>query len=419
MQSDLLGAHAMGVRNVLLTTGRPRREGTYAVATAVFDVDAIGLANMVAQLNRGLDIGGQSLGAPTRFHVGVGGQPVLADARRRMAAAEYKVQAGAEFLMTPPILDLDAFDASLQRLRGAGLPILAGVVALESLRQAEFLASEVPGRPVPRSRARPPARPRADQAAEGLAITRELVDGLRTAGSRHSRHRPARVESGRRSDGSRGGRRALMTRRLQRVAAGGSICCCSADFCAAPEHRRDRAELARARGRDGPADASRRRRSGGRARSGHGRAHVGARRAAAARDACPRDRIGSRCSSNGCGRRWPQVDCVCASAAALQTLAAERGLLPIDHIVSGLPFASLPAEVTTRILDSIEESLRTNGTFTTFQYVHAYRMRQATAFRRELSDRLGSEPRRTLVMRNLPPAYVLTWTRARPSGRSA
>jgi phosphatidylethanolamine/phosphatidyl-N-methylethanolamine N-methyltransferase len=113
--------------------------------------------------------------------------------------------------------------------------------------------------------------------------------------------------------------------------------------------------------------------------------------------------------------RWPQIDSVCASAAALQTLAGERGLLPIDHIVSGLPFASLPQDVTAGILQSIEESLRTNGTFTTFQYVHAYRMPPAIAFRRDLSKRLGSEPTRTLVMRNLPPAYVLTWKRVRRS----
>ncbi len=114
--------------------------------------------------------------------------------------------------------------------------------------------------------------------------------------------------------------------------------------------------------------------------------------------------------------RWPQVECVCASAVALPALAAERGLLPIDHILSGLPFASLPAPVTARILEGIEETLRSDGTFTTFQYVHAYRMRQAAVFRRELSARLGSEPERTLVLRNLPPAYVLTWRRVRRAG---
>jgi phospholipid N-methyltransferase len=107
--------------------------------------------------------------------------------------------------------------------------------------------------------------------------------------------------------------------------------------------------------------------------------------------------------------QWPQADFVCASAADLPALAAERHFLPIDHIVSGLPFASLPGTVTCEILDGILRSLRPNGTFTTFQYVHAYGLPPAIAFRREINDRMGAEPSRVLVVRNIPPAYVLTW----------
>jgi methionine synthase I (cobalamin-dependent)/5,10-methylenetetrahydrofolate reductase len=176
MQSDLLGAHTMGVRNVLLTTGEPPREGS--VARSVFDVDAIGLVNMVAQLNRGLDIGGQSIGAPTRFHVGVAVNPFSASQDSEWKRLEYKVEAGAEYLMTPPILDLDLFDRTLDRLRATGLPVIAGVVALDGVRQAEFLANEVPGIQMP-ERLLARLRSASDEAAEGLAITREIVEGLR------------------------------------------------------------------------------------------------------------------------------------------------------------------------------------------------------------------------------------------------
>jgi phospholipid N-methyltransferase len=112
-------------------------------------------------------------------------------------------------------------------------------------------------------------------------------------------------------------------------------------------------------------------------------------------------------------RAWPQVDCVCASAETLPALASARGISGVDHIISGLPFASLPAATTRRILDGVHETLRVGGTFTTFQYVHAYGMPAAAGFRRELSARLGSEPHSALVVRNIPPALVLTWRRLR------
>jgi phosphatidylethanolamine/phosphatidyl-N-methylethanolamine N-methyltransferase len=110
---------------------------------------------------------------------------------------------------------------------------------------------------------------------------------------------------------------------------------------------------------------------------------------------------------------WPQIECVCASAAMLPALAADRGLAPVDHIISGLPFASLPGAVTTQILDGIEQTLRPGGTFTTFQYVHAYGLPPAVAFRHDINRRMGGQPTRRLVVWNIPPAFVLTWKRLR------
>ena len=179
MQSDLVGAHAMGLRNVLLTTGNAAPQGTYADATAVFDVDAIGLVNMVVRLNHGLDVGGQSIGAPTAFHIGVAVNPFAPDPDAEWRRLDHKLHAGAEFLVTPPIVDLDAFDAVLPRLAAAGLPILAGVAALESVRQAEFLASEVTGVRMP-DRVIETLRAAADPIAEGIAITAAVIRGLRS-----------------------------------------------------------------------------------------------------------------------------------------------------------------------------------------------------------------------------------------------
>ncbi len=100
--------------------------------------------------------------------------------------------------------------------------------------------------------------------------------------------------------------------------------------------------------------------------------------------------------------RWPSVDCVCGSAADLERLVTERHLAPVDHIISGLPFASLPVDMTGRILTGIERTLRPGGTFSTFQYVHGYRMRPARLFRQRMSERMGGPPERRLVVRNLP-----------------
>jgi len=110
-------------------------------------------------------------------------------------------------------------------------------------------------------------------------------------------------------------------------------------------------------------------------------------------------------------QRWPAVECVCASAERLETLVADRGMWPVDHIISGLPFTSLQPSMTAGILDGVEKSLRPGGRFTTFQYVHSLAMPSAVAFRRDMSARMHSEPETLRVMRNVPPAQVLTWTK--------
>lgn len=110
-------------------------------------------------------------------------------------------------------------------------------------------------------------------------------------------------------------------------------------------------------------------------------------------------------------QRWPSVECVCASAESLERLAVDRGLTPVDHIISGLPFASLPMAMTRQILEAIEHTLRPGGTFTTFQYVHGYGMPHGRLFREQMSEIMGTPPHRRLVLRNFPPTFILTWRR--------
>ncbi len=181
IQSDLLGAHAMGLRNVLLITGDPGRVGDYPDATAVFDVDSIGLTNVVSRLNHGCDLGGQPIGAPTAFHVGVSVNPAASNLDQELRRFEYKVEAGAEFVVTRPVFDVRTFETFLDRIAHAKLPLIAGVFPFESARNAEFMANEVPGVRVPDAlleRMRRTGGPDA-AAAEGIAIARELAAELR------------------------------------------------------------------------------------------------------------------------------------------------------------------------------------------------------------------------------------------------
>ena len=183
MQSDLLGAHAMGVRNVMLVTGDVHTVGDYPDATAVFDVDSIGLTNVVARLNQGLDIGGQPIGSPTAFHIGVLVNPGAEDLDREIRRFEYKVEAGAEFAVTRPVFDVATFERFLARAESARLPIIVGLWPFESVLNAEFMANEVPGVRVPepvldRMRRAGAVNPEA-AAVEGAAIAREIGRALR------------------------------------------------------------------------------------------------------------------------------------------------------------------------------------------------------------------------------------------------
>jgi len=181
MQSDLLGAHAMGVRNVLLVTGEAVPRGTYPDATAVFDVDSIGLTNVVARLNRGLDIGGEPLGAPTAFLIGVAANPSARNLDEEVRRFEYKVEAGAEFALTSPVYDVAALERFLARVEHVRIPIVAAVSPFDGLRRAEYMANEVPGVQVPEALVERMRRAEAagHAADEGLAIAREIVADLR------------------------------------------------------------------------------------------------------------------------------------------------------------------------------------------------------------------------------------------------
>jgi len=145
MMSDLLGAAAMGLRNLLLITGDPPKMGPYPDATAVFDIDAIGLTNMVNKLNHGLDIGNNPIGEPTAFSIGVGVNPGAVNMDEELRRFEWKIEAGAEYAITQPVFDIEQLRDFLKRIEHCRIPIIAGIWPLVSFRNAEFLHNEVPG----------------------------------------------------------------------------------------------------------------------------------------------------------------------------------------------------------------------------------------------------------------------------------
>src|SRR5262244_1435463 len=180
MQSELLGAYSTGIRNLICITGDPPKMGNYPDATAVFDVDAIGLVNIVHNLNFGLDIGGNPIGNGTRFAIGVGANPGIGNVDEEVRRFEYKVEAGADYAVTQPVFDVTLLEQFLRRIEHCRIPVLAGIWPLTSVRNAEFMKNElrvsVPDAIIERmSRA-----PNAEAAkAEGILIAREMLHQVR------------------------------------------------------------------------------------------------------------------------------------------------------------------------------------------------------------------------------------------------
>jgi len=143
IQSDLLGVASIGLRNILCVTGDPPKLGNYPDATAVFDVDSIGLVNIVRRLNHGLDIGSNAIGASTNFTIGVAANPGVPDIEQELRRFAYKVEAGAEYAITQPVFDLRLLEIFLERIEGHRIPVIAGIWPLTSLRNAEFMKNDL------------------------------------------------------------------------------------------------------------------------------------------------------------------------------------------------------------------------------------------------------------------------------------
>jgi methionine synthase / methylenetetrahydrofolate reductase(NADPH) len=143
IQSDLLGASSIGLKNILCLTGDPPKLGNYPDATAVFDVDAIGLVNIVRRLNHGLDIGGNAIGASTNFSIAVAANPGVPDIEQELRRFAWKVEAGAEYAITQPVFDLRLLENFLKRIEEFRIPVIAGIWPLTSLRNAEFMRNDL------------------------------------------------------------------------------------------------------------------------------------------------------------------------------------------------------------------------------------------------------------------------------------
>jgi homocysteine S-methyltransferase len=180
IQSELLGAHTAGVRNLICITGDPPRMGLYPDATAVFDVDAIGLVNIVNNLNHGLDIGGNPMGSQTALLIGVGANPGAVNMDEEIRRFDWKVEAGAEYVVTQPVFDLDLLEVFLKRIAHVKIPVICGIWPLTSYRNAEFMVNELRV-PVPEYfMERMRCVDNAEKAREeGVNIAREMVTRVR------------------------------------------------------------------------------------------------------------------------------------------------------------------------------------------------------------------------------------------------
>jgi len=182
MQGDLLGAQAAGLRNMLLVTGDPPKEGNYPDVTGVFDVDSIGLLKLGKRLNQGVDLGGNSLPAVNSLVLGAGANTASPALEQEIERAYEKAEAGAEFFITQPVFDVEGLISFLDRIKGTNVPVLVGVWPLASYRNALFLNNEVPGVVIPDSVMERMEVPADKEAArqEGILIARETVDAVRS-----------------------------------------------------------------------------------------------------------------------------------------------------------------------------------------------------------------------------------------------
>ena len=177
IQSDLLGAYALGLRNVLAITGDPPKLGDYPDATAVYDVDSVGLIRIMSHLNNGCDLAGNSIGPALGIHIGCGADPSKADWEKEVARLEDKVRAGAEYIMTQPVYDPRTVERFLSLIKHLQVPVLIGILPLYSHRNAEFLHNEVPGMSIPEDiRERMKRAGSGEEAhAEGVRIAQEAL----------------------------------------------------------------------------------------------------------------------------------------------------------------------------------------------------------------------------------------------------
>ncbi len=176
LQADLLGAHAVGIKDILALTGDPPSLGDYPQATAVYDVDSIGLVSIIQKLNSGSDFFGNSIGKPTNFSIGIAFNPTAPDYRLELSRLERKVMAGGQYVFTQPLFDIDLIKRSVDDIAKFGLPIMLGILPLVSYKHAEFLHNEVPGIMIPNGLLDRMNKAGEKSTSEGQDIALELIE---------------------------------------------------------------------------------------------------------------------------------------------------------------------------------------------------------------------------------------------------